>query len=275
MEIIKKFFAQEKRERKNQEFISEESVKKFIEDIKDRFEEIFQNLHPEVIREILESDLIIGEDASGRLPALFLYKLSKFFREQREDKKNQKDPLLLFFSGFRNVSLAGNKSEKFETNRKENIKVKLINFIEKHFGDRDINITIVTDSIVTGESIGPLIDSVALVLKELKEKKLINDIKMRLITLSYLDRILLTSDFIEKVKKQLDISLKIYAASSESVPLIYGKHYITGVKKSNNLNIYSNLFLKRNKLLMNIARKKISLLAKELFEKIKTELNKE
>jgi hypothetical protein len=152
-----------------QEYFSEEKfVQELIEDIKTRFEEIFQNLHPEVIREILESDLIVGEDASGRLPALFLYKLSELLRENINN--NQLRPHLLFFAGFGNVNLAGNKSEKYKIKRKKEITTRLINFIEKHFGGKDnINITIVTDLISSGKSIEPLIDSIVNTIQELKK----------------------------------------------------------------------------------------------------------
>jgi len=270
MEQIRHNFQKERIQKK--EAISEEElIKDLILDIKNRFEEIFQRYTLEDVRDILESDLIIGEDASGRLPALFLHKLSKLFKEQGENKNNQRNPFLLFFAGFGNVYLVGNKSEKIKRNRKEKIKTTLINFITRHFMSKDISITIITDSILFGNSIEPLIDSIVGALKGLKDKQLINDIKINLITLRYLDWARY-SNFIEGVKNKLGISLKIYFVSSKSAPQIYGKHSIIGVKKGDYSNIYSNLFSKRNRRLMNIAREKISLLGEEFFETIKSKL---
>jgi len=258
-----------------QEYFSEEKfVQKLIKDIRNRFKEIFQSYKPEEIKEILRSNLIIGEDASGRLPALFLYRLSKLFRENSKEENNQHGPFLLFFAGFINIYSAGNNYEEIKENKKEEIKTKLIKFIKKHLRVKNINITVVTDSIITGESITPLIESITLALETLKEKQLINNIKIKLITLNYLIFAQI-SDIIKKTKEQLNIPLEVYyITSSKKAPLIFREYSIIGVKKGNYSNIYSDLFQQRNKKLVNLAHKKILLFTEELFyQTIKPRLN--
>ncbi|MBP9765895.1 MAG: hypothetical protein KBD12_01505 [Candidatus Pacebacteria bacterium] len=98
-----------------------------------------------------EYDIILAEDASGRLPGLLMYKaMEKFYKENDTENK-----LGLFF-------LAGSKNANNKNEKKEKILDYLKNEISKHHNS-DKRILLVSDVIMEGKSLIPLVES----LKEL------------------------------------------------------------------------------------------------------------
>lgn len=113
-----------------------------------RLDEMKELLNPlkEVIVKLKEKiknnefDLVIGDDASGRIPALILY---KFLRD--EYKKQNKDIRIVFLAGSR------------ETEQLEDKKNKMAEFLQSQLVDNQ-NVLIVTELIHRGDSLVPLTD---------------------------------------------------------------------------------------------------------------------
>lgn len=110
------------------------------------FESLIKNLYSEIKEH--KYDVIIGEDTSGRIPALVIGGLMKLV--YRED--NVKEPNLLFLAGYKNepkTEILGFQSRKWFNKLKRYInELKKINIIKD-----DSNVLLVTEYMASGDTV--------------------------------------------------------------------------------------------------------------------------
>ncbi|MBI2063970.1 MAG: hypothetical protein HYT65_03205 [Candidatus Yanofskybacteria bacterium] len=161
-------------------------------------------------------DLIIGDDASGRIPTLIL---SKFFKAKAE-KEDRKSPQTIF--------IAGGTRNLFNDERKTIIKerkARINQLLEKIIGGTGDEIRprvlIVTDTISTGDTLQPLIEA-------LKEHGV--SIQVAAVTA-------IVESAAEHLQKRFGINI---AYGGLNLPEIWGKHNLGGiVRQENNSEIHS------------------------------------
>lgn len=187
----------------------EEPIKKIIEKIKSRIE-------------AGEYGIIIGDDASGRIPALILGNFIKKVSEARGLSK----PNIIFIPGKLTKDMPGGDFVQ-EGQRIERIQ-EFDDYLSEHGADKNKKVLIVTDTVQSGGSLSALVDL-------LNKSGYVAEIVT--IGLEFEDD--------EKMQKRRKRHLKNteiisgeYRRSREPVsrtidntPMIYGKHELGGVKK--------------------------------------------
>ena len=153
--------------------------------------------------------LIIGDDASGRIPALIF---SEFLRKVNE-KTDKKRPKTIFIAGGTR-DLWGEEGERIRSEKKERI-ADLLKKIESTIGDelrRKVSTLIVTDTLSRGQTLMPLTKA----LREL-------EIPFYIATIS------LTHGRPDIKEKQL--GGKVFYGK-EDIPSIWEKYSLGGVKRA-------------------------------------------
>lgn len=189
-----------------------------------------------------EYDTILAEDASGRLPGLLMYGAMKKFYKTNESEKD----LNLFF-------LAGSKGAENEEEKKEKLLEYFNNVIYKSHSP-DKSILIVTDVIMEGKSLVPLIE----ILKEL-------GIKYDILTLG-LGRSIRYHNF----ENQVYVLKKELGNMNEArigIPEIFDRSDLSGVKKNPN-NILSSRRPDNDMKKIKQIREEIEVVAEKLYNRI-------
>src|SRR3989344_3836235 len=171
-------------------------------------------------------DLIIGDDASGRIPTLIL---SEFFKAKAE-KEGKELPKIIFIAG-------GTRTITNETRKKETVDKKKKEI--GHFLDRQVKITndseviphvlVVTDTIDTGVTLQPLVET-------LKERGL----NILVVTVGAMRGELTAEDF----KNRYGVGV-IYGI--KGVHEIFSLHRLAGVRRSNESEIQAQPYKKAEK----------------------------
>lgn len=213
----------------------------------------------EQLKEKIESgyyNAIIGDDASGRIPALIVDDVIT----ERYKEKGFSEPRVNFFAGSRDL-------DSNEQKIKEEKIGKLLD--EKVRYEKDAHVLIVTDTIKTGISLKPLT-------KALKER----NVKYDIATISIIQA------WADETHKELEkyLGATIYYANNDDwdAPNIYGKHGLSGVKKK----VYEILaeptkkytYSKTQELyqrILNEAREDVAILSQELIRSYKASLPKQ
>lgn len=178
----------------------EEPIQKILEQLRDKIENG-------------EYGVIVGDDASGRVPALIFDKVIKGAYQEN----NHEQPQTLFFAGSRVTHGSLGKGEKFEK------KKFAANFLKRGLLGKKLKgkALIVTDTIETGGSL----ESIAGGLKEA-------GIEFDIATICMLsDR---TQEEFPAVKEELERKLGgevYYGYAGSEVPQIFAKHNLSGVYK--------------------------------------------
>ena len=217
-----------------------------VEDLYGPVEKIIKSLYPNIKNG--EYGLIIGDDASGRIPALLLNEVIKnLYKEFGYEK-----PDIRFLSGSRNLS--GEEKEQ----KKELISEYLEKVRKNLSNDNSPKKTlVVTDVVATGVSLDPLIET-------LKEMNMDFDI------VSVGDA---TTDDVEKRWGK-----EVYFGKT-NMPAIYGEDNLHGVVKNvnelfshpikNNLTYYTEKEKVDIQLNINEAREDMQNLAEKILEDIR------
>ena len=164
-------------------------------------------------------DFIIGDDASGRIPALVIWKTIRKIYEQ-ENKKRKSCPLpLIFVAG-------GRPTEK----RKELIKKRLEKLIKQGEIRPNQRVLIVTEFIKTGQSLVSLLQA----LEELGIQYDIAALKGSLIIKTRSQRM---HSFLKKFLKETET--QIWLGEIGYPGLLYGDYALAGVKKASRDDVLS------------------------------------
>ncbi len=222
---------------------------KEIEQLRSPVENIIKKLYPKISAG--EYGLILGDDASGRIPSLLFNDIiCGVYKEF-----GHKNPDIRFFSGSK--ELEGEEKNQ----KKEMISLYLERVLKRNEENPQKKALIVTDVIATGVSLDPLIEV-------LKEKGLDFDIA------SIGD--VTTEDVESRWGKE------VYFGMSK-LPKIYGLGMLSGVEKNVNelfshrikdSDVYTNDEKMGIQININEAREDISFLAEEILKKLQKEQKK-
>lgn len=187
-----------------------------------------------------EYDVIIAEDASGRLPGLLIYDAMK---KLYATKNNEQNINLFFVAGSKNVDNKKEKKDKISEHINENIS-------KSHTPDKKF--LVVTDVIMEGESLKPLVAS----LKEL-------NIEYDILTLG-IGRTLRSHG-----GHVYDLNQEFGSVSDAriGIPEIFGKRNLSGVVKNPN-EILSSRVSDSDMAEIGRVRGEIKVAAEELYKKI-------
>lgn len=189
-----------------------------------------------------EYDIILAEDASGRLPGLLMYEAMKKFYQKDE----LKEKINLFF-------LAGSKNATNKKDKEEKILDYFNNTISKSHSP-DKRILLITDVIMEGKSLVPLIESL---------KKI--NIKYDILTLG-LGRSIRYHNF----ENQVSILKKELGNMNEArigIPEIFDRSDLSGVKKNPN-EIISSRRPDNDMQKIKRVRQEIEIAAEKLYQRI-------
>ncbi|MBI4121132.1 MAG: hypothetical protein HY457_02665 [Parcubacteria group bacterium] len=183
-----------------------------IEELKDPLENIFNQL-AEGIENGEWYDLIVGDDASGRIPTLIVAGVLKEIAEARGLEK----PDMLFFAGVKDVAL--------KKKRKREI-VEVLKQHEKWSGTAHKRALLVTDTIASGETIRDITDA-------LKEQ----DIFFKIITIGTTFGVPKTEEQVKESREYI-LGGKIISGM-RGTPKIYQMHTYGGVQKEDKASIHA------------------------------------
>ena len=187
-----------------------------------------------------EYDVIIAEDASGRIPGLLIYEAMKTLYATKNNEQNLK---LFFVAGSKNVD---NKKEK-----KDKISKHINEVISKsHTSDKKF--LVVTDVIMEGESLKPLAAS----LKEL-------NIEYDILTLGVGRTLRSHGGHIYDLNQELGS----VSDARVGIPEIFDRRDLSGVIKDPN-EILSSRIPNNDMDKLGKVRNEIKVAAEELYEKI-------
>jgi len=201
-------------------------------------------------------DAIVGDDASGRIPALIF---NEIISKINEEKKIEK-PKLLFIAG----QFSGVRHEQAEPRTLINVLHKTEEHISKNLKDKK-RVLIVTDTINTGNSLISMTESLR-----------VNKIPYDIVSISFLGEG--RKNLEEKLKEtEKKLGGKIFANLTDVTPRVYRAYGIVGVKKEK-ANRFSTKIMS-NKLdnfepdEVSRARRDIHILSKKLLEWYKNNKN--
>jgi hypothetical protein len=137
--IEKKFINKEELSFNSLEKIKDEEIKALYQPIENVIQKIKNNI------ENREYGLVIGEDTSGRIPALVFYKILKSVYK----KEGQLSPNILYMSGIRWYDPKSDRDKEKE----------YINHLKQHAGIENKKVLVVTEYIKYGYSILPIIQA--------------------------------------------------------------------------------------------------------------------
>lgn len=198
----------------------EEGFKEFKEDSEIKMPEIAELYEPTKIilsglRENIDKGeyvAILGDDASGRLPALLFHRiLGDIYKEKNFDRLK-----ILFFAG----------REIFDPKLEEKISQDFINFIEKtkvRKMAKNKKVLFITDTICSGEHLHPFAETL---------KKM--GINFDVATIG-----VISSEMAKELEKKL--GAKIFWGQ-EHTPKIYKRTDLSGVMKRGDYSIFAKLF---------------------------------
>ncbi len=234
------------------EKIETETIKKFIpevEDLRRPTEKILSEIYPEIERGAYQA--IIGDDASGRIPALLFRKIINSLYTERGFPTLE----TRFVAGSRNYQMTDEEIERKQSLLSEFIH-GLRNDLEKKHNKPIQKVLIVTEYVETGKALDPLIQT-------LKEYQIDFDV----VTIDVSDS--MTEEAPKRWGKDI-----IFGRNSDSLPKIYGESRLNGVEK-NARELFSTPAREKSPCEngeaseMAIAREDANLLAKEILEKLK------
>lgn len=209
-------------------------------------ESIINQIQEKILRH--DYSFVIGDDASGRLPALLFSKLLANIYE----KDGLKKPETRFLAG--SGDLVGQEAEA----KKKVIEDYLREQVLPEVAARKGKVMIVTDTIYTGKSLMPLVDALASL-----------RIPCDIVTLQFIP------GYASKNTMEANIGAHIYAGEENEInPEIYGRSELSGVHKDvESLHAESNAHLpkedgKYDTKVLAEARQKTAGIADKLTEKL-------
>jgi len=187
-----------------------------------------------------EYDIIIAEDASGRIPGLLIHEAMKKFYASKEAEQELK---LFFIAGSKNVDSKKGKKDKISEYISEVVS-------KSHLPDKKF--LVVTDVIIEGESLKPLTSS----LKDL-------NIQYDILTLGIGRTLQSHGGHVYSLNQELgpvnDAKL--------GIPEIFDKRELSGVVKNPN-EIHSSRNSNNDMAKLSKVRDEIKIAAEEIYEKI-------
>lgn len=239
------------------EFVQQEEVSQQIdhnnvpdpelwEQLESQAESVVNQIQEKILRH--DYSFIIGDDASGRLPALLFSRLLGNIYEKDGIKK----PETRFMAGSRD--LVGQEAE----NKRKIIEDYLREQVLPEVAARKGKVLIVTDTIYSGKSLMPLVDALTAL-----------RIPCEVVTLQFVP------GFAPKSTMEANLGARIYAGEdNDEDPEIYGRNDLSGVhKKAESLHAESNAHLpkedgKYNTKVMAEARHRTAEIADKLTEEL-------
>ena len=231
---------------------------KEIENLREPMQTILEGLKEKI--ETGEYQLIIGEDASGRIPTRVIERIVK----ERYKENNYAQPDVRFVAG------PGQCADDRALLNAEKVRIKYINEIKKKAKKRRSDIKkalLITDTVIGGNSLLPLANA-------LKKNNLSFDIATIQVR---------TAGDIKELKKKLGAETIVWGEefSFDDEKNIYGKYDIAGVEKTPphlfsesyakkySDHYKSQIFLQKD---VNTAREDAKILAEELMKSYKNAL---
>ncbi len=219
-----------------------------IEELREPIQEIIKQLRSKI--EKGEYGYVVGDDASGRIPALIV---SSFLKKVYEEKGLGSPKTFFFATGRSNTTdvndwklaeIAKSVEDFFETNPDNN---------------RNNKVLLVSEYIATGQSLGIICDA-------LKKEKIAYDIAT--VSSAF-------PDDVEDTQDRLGATIYDGVYSSlpsvySNLPSVYSKKYISGVQKDKNeKRIFSHraaIIVSQQQEKINLARKDVALLSEQIFK---------
>ncbi len=205
-----------------------------LEDLEEPIENIVAELRYQI--ENGSYKYIIGDDASGRLPAIIFW---DFLKKVYKDK-GLKNPELYFIAG----SGAG-----IDSNIQSEKRDALRDYIQPLSKEEDGRVLVVTDTLNSGSSLQPLTD----ILTE-------RGIKYDVVTIGYIH-----GKKIPELQKKLGSEIHF---GSHITPEVYGKNYMSGVEKRRK-EVLATVSPDREQESVSNSRRDAKVIADRVFKKYK------
>ncbi|MBI4118121.1 MAG: hypothetical protein HY455_01085 [Parcubacteria group bacterium] len=202
-----------------------------IEELKGPIEVIFGQL-AESIERGEWPDLIVGDDASGRIPTLIVAGVLKEIAEARGLEK----PDTLFFAGVKSID------EEIAKGRRNKI-LESLKQLEKRKDRKTRRALLITDTLVTGGTIQDIADAIV------QEAR----IPMDIVTIAAKS----SADLRQLLKNKLGARSIIFGRFDKT-PGIYGAHTFGGVEKADRVSIHAQAMRKDPDMLLDVLQDSIN-----------------